>query len=305
MAPHVPSLRHPLVARLVRYGSVSAISTVTSLTLLAVLVGVVGLGAIWSNVVATAVGTVPSFELNRRWVWSRGGGEVHPRQVVPYVVLSFTGLAVSTFAVHLASDATLGASRPVHTSIVELANLAAYGALWLVQFVLCDRILFKRPTVESLRHRPARMMGARRPPSLRWFPAGHDRPSNRGTRSDRAGAATGAPTPGIRPPPSSPRGSCRNPSPSSKRRWPTSTAHALGFARLAAYGFADWSEAPEPWAQQIHVLDASIHRSDDREAFAACIARAWTGGFAWVPAQVRGECPMWLASWSAPRPKPR
>ncbi len=148
MAPDVPSLRHPLLARLVRYGSVSAISTVTSLTLLAVLVGVAGLGATWSNVVATAVGTVPSFELNRRWVWSRGGGGVRPRQAVPYVVLSFTGLAVSTIAVHLASDATLDASRPVHTGIIELANLAAYGALWLVQFVVCDRILFKRPAMD-------------------------------------------------------------------------------------------------------------------------------------------------------------
>jgi putative flippase GtrA len=144
MALDAPLSRRPHVARLVRYGSVSAIATATSLTLLAALVGVVGLGAVWSNVLATAVGTVPSFELNRRWVWSRGGEGLQPRQVVPYVLLSFTGLVVSTVAVHLASDATVSATRLVRTAVVEIANFGAYGTLWIVQFVLCDRILFAR-----------------------------------------------------------------------------------------------------------------------------------------------------------------
>jgi hypothetical protein len=52
-------------------------------------------------------------------------------------------LIISTAAVHLASDATANATRLVHTTAVELANITAYGALWIVQFVLCDRILFR------------------------------------------------------------------------------------------------------------------------------------------------------------------
>jgi hypothetical protein len=34
---------------------------------------------------------------------------------------------------------------------VECANLGAYGALWLLQFVLCDRVLFPRAADASNR----------------------------------------------------------------------------------------------------------------------------------------------------------
>ena len=143
MPGDAPPSRRTTLRRFVRYGSVSAISTVTALSILGVLVGVLGWPATWSNVLATAVATIPSFELNRRWVWAQGGRRSILRQAVPYAALSFTGLVVSTIAVHLASDATLHSTRLVHTVAVEMANVAAYGALWLVQFALCDRVLFR------------------------------------------------------------------------------------------------------------------------------------------------------------------
>jgi len=150
MPAHAVRSRRALVRRLLRYGSVSAISTVTSLLLLGMLVGMVGFPATWSNVIATAVGTVPSFELNRRWVWAHSGQRSLLRQALPYLLLSFAGLIISTVAVHLASDATITASRLVHTVAVELANMAAYGTLWIGQFALCDRILFRPPAGEPV-----------------------------------------------------------------------------------------------------------------------------------------------------------
>jgi putative flippase GtrA len=149
------SSRRVHVRRLIRYGSVSAISTVTSLTILGLLVGVFDLSAIWANVMATAIGTIPSFELNRRWVWSQRDERSVFRQIVPYCALSFSGLIVSSIAVHLASDATSTSTRLVHTGAVELANFGAYGALWLIQFVLCDRILFKAPRESDFAMGPA------------------------------------------------------------------------------------------------------------------------------------------------------
>jgi len=129
--------------RLVKYASVSAISTATSLAVLGVLVGVMRLPSVASNVVAIAIGTVPSFELNRRWVWSAGGSRLSLGQVVPFCLLSFAGLLTSSVAVGLASGVTQGSGRFVHMVAVELANVGSYGALWLLQFLLCDRVLFK------------------------------------------------------------------------------------------------------------------------------------------------------------------
>jgi hypothetical protein len=74
-------------------------------------------------------------------------------------------------------------------------------------------------------------------------------------------------------------------------------AHAIGFTHLDAYRSADWSAAPEAWARQLHQLDAAFRGTDDREAFASCIATAWTGGYRWAPEQVRGACPLDLALW--------
>jgi putative flippase GtrA len=138
------------MGRIARYGSVSVISTATSLSVLGILVGLTRFSATFANVIAVAVGTVPSFTLNRRWVWTYSGRISLWRQILPYCLLSFAGLVLSTLAVHMASDATVASSRLVHTAAVEIANLGSYGALWLLQFVLCDRVLFKRSRLAAI-----------------------------------------------------------------------------------------------------------------------------------------------------------
>jgi hypothetical protein len=65
---------------------------------------------------------------------------------VPFCALSFTGLAASSIAVHFASDWTMASSHLMHTAAVEGANIATFGALWLVQYAVCNRLLFaQRP----------------------------------------------------------------------------------------------------------------------------------------------------------------
>jgi putative flippase GtrA len=177
-----PPTRYALLRRFVRYGSVSAISTVTSLVILGLLVGPIGFPAIWANVIATAIATVPSFALNRRWVWAQRGRESVLRQATPYFLLSFAGLILSTIAVHVASDATINSSRLMHTAAIELANIGTYGALWIVQFVLCDRILFAPANGSDSR------LAAEGPP----FPIGGDREAEEG--STLASLREGVPT---------------------------------------------------------------------------------------------------------------
>jgi putative flippase GtrA len=135
------------LVKLIRYAAVSIVSTVTALTLLALLVGLAGAPAGWSNAVATAIATVPSFELNRRWVWGVRADRSLLRQAAPFFALSLSGLVLSSLAVHVAVGwaTTVHWSRLGQTVTAQAANVATFGALWVVQFVLCDRLLFRSP----------------------------------------------------------------------------------------------------------------------------------------------------------------
>jgi putative flippase GtrA len=133
--------------KFVRYGAVSAVSTVVSLTVLGVPVFTGTLSPGWANVVATAVGTVPSFELNRRWVWGRTGRRSLWAEVGPFWALSFTGLGLSTLAVSLAGQWAVkaGLHAGMRALVAQAANVCAFGSLWIAQFVILDRSVFGRP----------------------------------------------------------------------------------------------------------------------------------------------------------------
>ncbi|MEN3316598.1 MAG: hypothetical protein V7605_2832 [Acidimicrobiaceae bacterium] len=140
--------------RFLRYATVSAISTVVSLTVLGVLVFTGAMSPGWANIVATAIGTVPSFELNRRWVWTKRGRRSLAAEVGPFWVMSFAGLALSTAAVTVAARwaGAAGLDNTMRTLAVEIANVAGFGSLWIGQYLVLDRFLFgRRPrSVSSL-----------------------------------------------------------------------------------------------------------------------------------------------------------
>ena len=141
-----------LLAKLTRYAAVSAISTSVTLSLLGVMIYTKTLPAGWANVVATGVGTIPSFELNRRWVWAKSGRRSVMREVVPFCTLSFGGLMISTVAVSLAArwSAASGLGNAAVTLISQAANVSTFGALWALQYVLLDRVLFgRRPGLQA------------------------------------------------------------------------------------------------------------------------------------------------------------
>jgi hypothetical protein len=67
-------------------------------------------------------------------------------EIGPFCLLSVAGLALSTLAVGAAASWAGGAGvgATVRTLAVEGANVAAFGALWVLQFVILDRVLFGR-----------------------------------------------------------------------------------------------------------------------------------------------------------------
>jgi putative flippase GtrA len=135
----------------IRYAAVSGISTGISQCVLAALVATRATSAVKANIIATMVGTIPSFEFNRRWVWGKTGRRSMATEVVPFAAISATGLALSTLAVAVASGwaQAVALDNTWRTLAVQGANLAAFGLVWIAQFFLLDKVLFRRPqTVE-------------------------------------------------------------------------------------------------------------------------------------------------------------
>jgi putative flippase GtrA len=134
-----------LATKVARALSVSAFTTALSAGVLVALTGIVGVAAALANVIATLVGIGPSYVLNRRWVWRRGGPHSTSREVAPFVALSIAGLVLSTIAVARVAD--IGRSWPtaVRTIALPVANVGTFAALWVAQFFVLDRFLFRTP----------------------------------------------------------------------------------------------------------------------------------------------------------------
>ena len=132
-----------LVQRMSRCLVVSVGTTLLSAAVLVALALGAGVPAGSANVVAVCCGIAPSYLANRHWVWGRSGRGDLAREVAPFWVLSLAGLVVSTVAVSVVASAAVHWSTSARAIALPLANLSVFGALWLVQFALLDKVLFK------------------------------------------------------------------------------------------------------------------------------------------------------------------
>jgi putative flippase GtrA len=159
-----------LVQRVLRCFSVSLLTTALSLTTLAMLTASLAATAWVANIVATAIGTMVSYRLNRRWVWGRRDASDPWREVVPFWVMSFAGLVLSTAAVATA-DAWAGSlhlSGDWRTLAVLTASVAGYAVLWVAQFVVLERVLFAPcPSRRVIPARPVAIAGPKPPAAAR------------------------------------------------------------------------------------------------------------------------------------------
>ena len=127
----------------VRYSLVSVVAVAVSQLVLIICNGLLDWSPVASNVAAVSIGCVPSYTLNRSWVWGKRGRNHLWREVAPFWGLALVGLAFSTLLVHLAArwnDSTL---------VVSAANLSAFGILWVIKYLVLDAILFRLPAEES------------------------------------------------------------------------------------------------------------------------------------------------------------
>ena len=136
--------KSPTGVRLFKYSMVSVVSVIVSETTLIALIAAFHWNGAGPPVVATCVGTIPSYELNRKWAWGKSGRGHLWREVAPFWALAFLGLAFSEWAVvvagHWARDHHL--IRLARSALVNGAALSAFGVLWVAKFVLFNKVLF-------------------------------------------------------------------------------------------------------------------------------------------------------------------
>jgi putative flippase GtrA len=133
----------PQGRKMLRYTMVSLISFVISVTLITITYGILRLG---SEVVCTFVSNVlagiPNYFLNRKWVWKKGGRSHLWREVVPFWALSITGILFALFTASLAQhfSNTHHLQHLARTVVVVGANVAAFGILWVLKFLIFNRL---------------------------------------------------------------------------------------------------------------------------------------------------------------------
>ena len=138
--------RSPEGRKLVRYTMVSVIVVPFSNAVFAICYGVLHWRTARSaNFVGFALGTTLSYYLNRYWAWGKRGRSHLLKEVAPFWVMAFIGLAVSTVAVSLAESwaRDITQRRAVQTLLIMGVSLMAWGVLWVVKFFVLNKVLFR------------------------------------------------------------------------------------------------------------------------------------------------------------------
>lgn len=148
--------RSPGGKKMIRYSLVSVVAVAVSQVVLFITFGLVHMSARTSNIIAVCVSAVPSYYLNRTWAWGKSGRSHLWKEVLPFWALAFIGLAFSTWAADYAEShaKNLTDTRMLQTAIVMAAALGAFGILWVVKFVIFNKILFVHHT-QDLEELPA------------------------------------------------------------------------------------------------------------------------------------------------------
>jgi putative flippase GtrA len=155
---------HPSSVKLIKYAGVSVISTIVSQVTLILTFGIFHvMSEVPANILANVLATIPSYALNRRWVWGKSGKSHFWKEVAPFWILSFVGLAFSSLAVWLAGDFARnhGLHHGATALLVNLANLLSFAILWIVKFVIYNKLFHVAP-VEYEEHHAEKVAAAER-----------------------------------------------------------------------------------------------------------------------------------------------
>ncbi len=117
-----------------RYIAVSLINTMNHQGLLTLANSIWDWTGGWANVFAAGLAAIPAYLLSRAWVWEVSGKHNWRTEVMPFWVIAFIGMGVSTVFAEIA-DRVVGAGIAVN-----LASLFGYFLVWIAKFFILDRL---------------------------------------------------------------------------------------------------------------------------------------------------------------------
>ncbi len=138
-------LNSHLGKKLIKYAAGSGISAVISQVAFILSFGVLHLyGSRGSSILATLVGAVPSYFLNRNWAWQKRSRSSVGREVVPYFIMAILGLVLSTWSADFANShaSIVGTSHTMKVLFVSGSYFGAFAVLWLAKFAFLNKFLF-------------------------------------------------------------------------------------------------------------------------------------------------------------------
>jgi putative flippase GtrA len=104
-----------------------------------------------STVFANLVASVPAYYLNRTWSWGKSGRSHVFKEVVPFWTMTAIGITMSigtaSVARHLSNVYDL--HHFGRTVVVEGANTGAFALLWVVKFLVFNRLFNVDPVAHA------------------------------------------------------------------------------------------------------------------------------------------------------------
>jgi putative flippase GtrA len=107
------------------------------------------LGARGASAVASIIGIIPGYALNRTWTWGRRERSQFWREVVPYWVTALSSTVIAALATGAVNGAFADEPRTTRTAVNAAAYMLTYGVLFVVKFLIFHRWVFAPEPAEA------------------------------------------------------------------------------------------------------------------------------------------------------------
>lgn len=140
--------------KLTRYAMVSVVAVPVGEIGIVIGLAVLNLSAGWAAMFGNSLGALPSYYLNRSWVWGKGGRSHLVKEILPFWTISVIGVLFGgwfgslggTYARHHHITGT------VKVVMLLAANLLAFAILWVGKYIFFNKVLFTVSHHDGVEH---------------------------------------------------------------------------------------------------------------------------------------------------------